>query len=80
MPVFTHRSELPYPASRVFAWHMRPGAFDRLTPPYEDVRVVERTGGPQDEGTVTLSVKKAGMRLRWVLRHTDFEPALPPGR
>jgi uncharacterized protein (TIGR01777 family) len=53
---------------------MRPGAFDRLTPPYEDVRVVERTGGPQDEGTVTLSVKKAGMRLRWVLRHTDFEP------
>ena len=33
MPVFTHESRYPHPRADVFAWHRRPGAFARLTPP-----------------------------------------------
>jgi len=73
MPTYKQSTELPFPTQTVFAWHMRPGALERLTPPFEDVRVVDRTGTIQDNGTVTLAVKKAGMRVRWKLRHAEFE-------
>ena len=33
MPVFERTSRYPYPRSTVFAWHTRPGAFARLSPP-----------------------------------------------
>ena len=73
MPEFRHRSLLPYSADEVFAWHMRPGALERLTPPWADVRVLDRVGGIQDGGTVTLSVKQGPTALKWVVRHTAFE-------
>ncbi len=57
----------------VFAWHERPGALERLTPPWADVRVEERRGGIEDGGRVTLRVRWGPASLRWVLRHRDFE-------
>ncbi len=33
MPVFERTSRYPYPRATVFAWHTRPGAFARLSPP-----------------------------------------------
>ena len=73
MPTYKHSVELPFSVQTVFAWHMRPGALERLTPSFEDVRVVDRVGTVRDNGTVTLAVKKAGMRVRWKLRHAEFE-------
>ncbi|MGW8267530.1 MAG: TIGR01777 family oxidoreductase [Longimicrobiales bacterium] len=73
MPEFRHRSRLPYSADAVFAWHMRPGALERLTPPWAQVRVLGRTAGIGDGGTVTLSVRQGPTSLKWVLRHTAFE-------
>ena len=34
MPVFEWRSSVPFPAEHVYAWHARPGAFERLSPPW----------------------------------------------
>lgn len=34
------------PPDALFQWHMRPGAFERLTPPWADVGVPERRGEP----------------------------------
>jgi len=31
---FTKRSRIAAPASEVFAWHKRPGAFERYNPPW----------------------------------------------
>lgn len=73
MPIYRQSTELPYDVQTVFAWHKRPGALERLTPPFEDVEVLKRTGGIADGGTVTLSVKKAGMRVRWKLQHGPYE-------
>ncbi len=37
---FERAVSLPVPAAEAFAWHTRPGAFRRLSPPWKDVRLV----------------------------------------
>ncbi len=73
MPVFRHSSTVPHPVDQVFAWHERPGALERLTPPWEDVRVVKRSGGIREGATVELRMKKGPVDLTWVVEHTGFE-------
>lgn len=68
----TYRIELPVPREEAFRWHERPGAFERLSPPWEDVEVVERSGGIRDGGRVTLKVQKGPLDFTWKLRHVDF--------
>jgi uncharacterized protein (TIGR01777 family) len=58
----------------LFAWHERPGAFERLLPPWEDVRILEKKGGLRDGDTTTLSVKVGPFRKKWVARHSGYEP------
>jgi uncharacterized protein (TIGR01777 family) len=41
---FIKTTRLDAPAAEVFRWHERPGAFERLTPPWERVDVIERDG------------------------------------
>lgn len=57
----------------LFAWHERPGAFERLSPPWQGVRIVERDGGIQDGDTVRLRVSALGVPTTWQLRHRDYE-------
>jgi ligand-binding SRPBCC domain-containing protein len=35
-------TEIPASPEEVFAWHEEPGAVERLTPPWEQVEMVER--------------------------------------
>ena len=72
MPVFRLSSTLSHPAESVFSWHMRPGALERLTPPWESVEILEREGEIRDGGTVLLLVKRGLARIRWKIKHTDF--------
>jgi uncharacterized protein (TIGR01777 family) len=62
---------MPVSAAALWDWHARPGALERLTPPWDRVRVVERTGALEDGARVTLSVPIGPMRVRWVSRHRD---------
>lgn len=73
MPYFRHRSYFPFPAEDVFDWHLRPGAFERLSPPWMQVRVISRKGGIGDGGTVLLGIKEGPAELKWEIRHGDFE-------
>lgn len=68
----TFRTELPVSRDEAFRWHERPGAFERLTPPWEQVEVVERSGGIRDGGQVTLRIHKGPLDFSWKLRHVDF--------
>ncbi len=72
--VFTRRSTLAASAEEVFLWHARPGAFERLTPPWDETRVVSRTGGVEDGARVTLRVPVGPTATRWVAEHRDVEP------
>jgi len=69
--VIERTSKLPFSAETVFAWHERPGAFERLTPPWEHAQVVERNGGLEDGGHAVVRVG-APFSLRWVARHRDY--------
>jgi uncharacterized protein (TIGR01777 family) len=71
--VIERSSRLPFPAPTVFAWHERPGAFERLTPPWEHARVLERSGGLEDGARVVLRVGSP-VGLRGVARHRDYQP------
>jgi len=70
--LFIYRSTIPAPPDVVFRWHGRPGAFERLTPPWEKVRIVQQTGGIRDGARVTLENRVGPLRLRWKITHHDY--------
>jgi len=73
--VFTLESRLPHPAEQVFAWHARPGALERLIPPWSRARIVARSGGVEDGSRVTLELPFGPRRLRWVAEHKGYVPS-----
>jgi uncharacterized protein len=70
-----YSSVVDAPRDEVFAWHTRPGAFNRLSPPWSPMRVVIETDSLKD-GRATLALPGG---LRWVADHqADFYD--PPRR
>lgn len=74
--VFVHRSRITAPASDVFDWHTRPGVFERLVPPWEDVRVVLPPASIADGTQAILSVRIGPFRREWVAEHRDVIPGV----
>jgi uncharacterized protein (TIGR01777 family) len=74
MEEFVYRSAMPVPASDLFEWHARRGALERLTPPWERLRVVDGGGGVEDGNRVTLSVPFGPVRVTWVSRQSEVIP------
>lgn len=72
MPVFEKQSRVEVPVKELFNWHNRTLVFERLTPPWEKVKVLERAGGIQDGGRVVLEVRQGPFRRRWVAVHGDY--------
>jgi uncharacterized protein (TIGR01777 family) len=71
---FVRRTHLLAPAEAVFRWHARPGALQRLNPPWEAVEVLERSGdGITDGARVTLGIHIGPWCLRWVSEHCDYQ-------
>lgn len=70
--LFVRRSHIDAPAAAVFRWHARPGAFERLTPPWESVRVIERQGGIEDGARLVLRLGRGPFGPRWVAEHRDY--------
>lgn len=68
---FVARSQLPVAADRAWAWHMRPGAFDRLVPPWESVRMRE-SEQPLYEGCLR-HLQVSPLRIPWRARHDRFQ-------
>jgi hypothetical protein len=72
--LYVHRSRIAAPAGAVFAWHMRPGALERLTPPWERVRVLERDPEIAEGSRVVLRVPVGPLGLTWTAVHRDVVP------
>lgn len=71
--------QLPYPVDDVRAWHDRPGALVRLTPPGLATLEDPAAGGMQEGRVVAARLGPAQLpellRPRWVLRHREHDPA-----
>ncbi|MEY4488442.1 MAG: hypothetical protein RIQ79_950, partial [Verrucomicrobiota bacterium] len=71
----TFTTKLPATAAQAFAWHERPGALERLMPPWERAELLERSGeGLKTGARVTLRTKVGPFSLDWVAEHRDYEP------
>jgi len=68
MATRTFESTLEAPASAVWDWHVRPGAFLRLNPPFDPARIVE--GGLVAEGSrARLRIQAGPVPVEWVAEH-----------
>lgn len=66
---------VPHPRDVVFAWHERPGAIRRLTPPFMAEVGREPTNGLRDGSRAELLLNGAPPPLnRWVAEHFDHRP------
>jgi uncharacterized protein (TIGR01777 family) len=72
---FTLQTRLPFPVSLLAGWHDRPGAFQRLAPPWEAIELLEQRGEvPRDGSQVTLRTRLGPLWTKWIAEHRDYEP------
>lgn len=71
--IFEKSLRLPVAAAEAFAWHERPGALDRLIPPWESVHVEDRGQGVRDGSVVKLIARLGPLRLSWLAEHHDYD-------
>ncbi len=70
---FERSCTLPYPREVVFNWHTRPGAFERLNPPWRPVRILESSHSIQNGARVKIKLPVLGpVGLPWLLEHTNY--------
>ncbi|MCD6028124.1 MAG: Cell division inhibitor [Thermomicrobiales bacterium] len=67
------RSPIPAAVAALRAWHASPGAFERLTPPWMTVRVVDGVGGIAPGDWKRLRVGAGPVGVSWTLVHHDAE-------
>lgn len=75
MSQFLAESVLPFEREAVFAYHERPGALDRLLPPWQNVEIAKRSKGIDIGEQVELRIKSpVGMKVTWLAKHTKYTP------
>ncbi|MFN3196853.1 MAG: TIGR01777 family oxidoreductase [Bradymonadia bacterium] len=71
---FSRRLPLSISAQTLYDWHARPGAFERLAPPWEDIEVVHKAGGIEDGAQLIMKIKKGPFKLTWEALHQGHVP------
>ena len=72
---YRRATTLAVPRQAAFDWHTYPGAFERLSPPWQPARIESRAGkGLAPGATVTLRVKVGPFWLPWVAEHGEWDP------
>jgi uncharacterized protein len=71
---FAKRTRIQAPAELVMAWHERPGALERILPPWEFLRIVDWDRSLVDGARAVFTVSIGGLPRRWVADHFDYIP------
>jgi len=76
MPRFNYESIIRAPANLVFDWHHDPAAIEKLTPPWEPVKVVGTPACIDELGSrTTLKLSIFGViNFHWVAEHQNYQP------
>lgn len=61
-------------ASKLAAWHFRPGAIHRLIPPWERIRVLREAAPLVDGARAEIEIRKGPLRVKLVALHSDVIP------
>jgi uncharacterized protein (TIGR01777 family) len=70
---FSKRSDVPAPKAQLAAWHMRPGAFQRLSPPWVSATLDERAEPLEDGARAVIKMKAGPLSRRWVAVHSNVD-------
>jgi ligand-binding SRPBCC domain-containing protein len=66
---FTRSCEIDASVEALRDWHFRPGAFARLTPPWEKARVLSMPEPLTDGARAIIEVAIGPVRKRWIAEH-----------
>lgn len=69
-----YRSTFPVSAADLYAWHEHPSAFERLSPPWQDVRLIESPDRLENGSRAIFELKQGPLSKRWVAEHFDVTP------
>lgn len=73
MKDFIYKTEFNCTREELFTWHAQPGAFERLTPYWESVKINELKGHIQDGDYVKLAIELGPLSLNWHLIHDGYQ-------
>lgn len=73
MATFQQKLTLPISAEKLFQWHEREGAFERLCPPWDPVKILHKDDHIRDGAEARLQVKgPLGIPLELEVIHEDY--------
>ncbi len=70
--IYEKASRMESTLQELFDWHTRPGALDRLTPPFMPIRVIDPPTGIQNGCRARLEVKIGPWKKEWQAEHQDY--------
>ncbi|KAA5543176.1 TIGR01777 family protein [Roseiconus nitratireducens] len=65
---------LPVKQSVAFAYHERPGALQRLIPPWQQVTIESSDGSLRSGSRVVMKLHFGPASVRWVAEHCNYDP------
>lgn len=72
---FIKESIIKAAPERIFAFHELPDALERLTPPAENVKIIQKADISEIGSKAIIETKLFGIfPARWVAEHTKYEP------
>ncbi|MDF1754006.1 MAG: SRPBCC family protein [Verrucomicrobiales bacterium] len=74
MKIFRKTVQINVSAEKLEAWHYEKGAFERLCPPWEKMKVIEAPAEIADGTRVVIATKTGPLWLKWVAEHRDCRP------
>lgn len=69
---FIKRVHAPVSVQELFAWHERPGAFQRLSPPWDPAELLTPHPGIRDGAQVTVRMHAGPVPVTWHIEHRDY--------
>jgi uncharacterized protein len=67
------RTEVDASLEEVLAYHLHEGCFERLAPPWQKMRLLERTGGIEPGARTVFYGWKGPIRFKWVAEHIEHD-------
>ena len=74
--LFTHIAHFPCQVEELYRFHSRPGALERLLPPWDGSEVVWKQGGIAPGGKVLVKLRQGPFTIDWEAHHIEEEPGV----
>jgi len=72
---FTHESFIKAPPEKVFGFHKLPDAFERLVPPWEKVKIIQKADISKLGSRTIIESRILGpIKVKWIAEHTAYDP------